>query len=345
MKKKFVCIIALFLTLVVLSACGQSKTFESADSNDNTTQDTRKTIKVAHSQSESHPVHIALLEMKKNVENASDGKLSIDIYANGVMGDEFEMFDQIMMGTLDASLEMGATVIVNSVDPRNIEELPWLFKDKESARRAWDGELGDYCKTEIIEPASKGKVLAYWESGFRHITNNVRPIYEPSDMEGLKLRLPASEVRREAFTLLGASPIQMAFGELFTGLQQGTVDGQENPLAIISSSKLQEVQKYLSLSGHCYSLAMFLINDQCWNNLTVDEQEILQEAALKGRDTCRQLIDEMESGVLKDLEAKGMLINEINYDSFYEAVQPVWDNFRAKYGDKLVDLAISSAKE
>ena len=339
-KKRLLGIIS-FLLALSLCACGGAPSTQPSGTGEAALPAGVKTIKIAHSQSEAHPVHQTLLQFKEMVEERSNNTIKIDVYPNGVMGDEFEELDQIMMGTLDAAVEMGATVIVNTIDPRNVEELPWLFPDKESARAAWDGDFGQYCKEEIIEPACGGTVLAFWESGYRHITNSVRPIVNPEDLRGLKLRLPTSEIREKTFTLLGASPIQMSFNELFTGLSQGTVDGQENPLSIIDSSKFYEVQKYLSLSGHVYSPAMLLFSAECWNSLTSEQQQLLEECAVECRDICRQIIDEQEAAAIEHMEENGMIVNEVNRDAFVEAVQPIWDEFRETYGDELVDMALS----
>lgn len=171
------------------------------------------------------------------------------------------------------------------------------------------------------------------------MTNNTRPIVKPEDMAGIKFRIAPTDIRRLTFEKLNAVAIPMAFAELFTALQQGTVDGQENPLSIIETSKFYEVQKYLSMSRHIYNTASFCVNPDWFATLTEEEQEIIKEAAYKAREYCRQLNDENEANALERLAANGMEINEIDYDAFVAGVQPVWDYFIENYGDDLIKLA------
>jgi TRAP-type C4-dicarboxylate transport system substrate-binding protein len=163
---------------------------------------------------------------------------------------------------------------------------------------------------------------------------------EPKDMEGIKFRSAEVPIRIEMFNTLGASAIPMAFPEVFTGLQQGTIDGQENPLSIISTSKFNEVQKYLSLSGHIYSSALFIINPETWNSYPEDVKNAIQKAADEARDYERQLVSKAEETLVQELKEAGMKVNEVDKEAFIDAVQPVWDNFREKYGSELIDAAI-----
>ena len=300
-----------------------------------------KTMKVSHNQQVTHPVHVALLSFKEEVESKTNGSIIVDIYPAAQIADDATGREQIMMGTLDSAMIMGAASTTLCQGTNNgagyIEELPFLFNDSESARKAYDGAFG---AARTAEAANYGvQVLCYWENGFRNMTNNTRPIVKPEDMAGIKFRIAPTDIRRLTFEKLNAVAIPMAFAELFTALQQGTVDGQENPLSIIETSKFYEVQKYLSMSRHIYNTASFCVNPDWFASLTQDEQTIIQEAALKARDYCRQLNDENEASALDRLAANGMEINEIDYDAFVAGVQPVWDYFTTTYGDELIKLA------
>jgi TRAP-type C4-dicarboxylate transport system substrate-binding protein len=161
-------------------------------------------------------------------------------------------------------------------------------------------------------------------------------------MQGLKFRIASSEIRQITFDTLNAPAIPMAFAELFTGLQQGVVDGQENPLSVIITGKFYEVQKYLSMSRHIYNTATFLVNPDFFQSLTKEQQTVIREEADLARDLMRELNDQVEKEALEELKAKGMQINEIDKAAFIQAVQPVWNFFREKYGSELIDMALSA---
>lgn len=240
---------------------------------------------------------------------------------------------------------MGMSNWQNMVPETSIEELPFMYPDVESARAAFDGEYGDYVKENWIEPTGV-KVLCFWESGFRHFINNVRPIYTPEDMAGIKFRSAESEIRVKMFEVLGASATIINFSELYTALQQGTVDGQENPLSIITANGFYDVQKHLSLSGHFHSTALFIVNPDFWNSLPAEYQKIIQAASEECRDYDRQLSTESEEEMIQTCKDNGMEVNEIDKEAFKEAMDEVWALYTDQYGTEVVNLAlISSGQE
>jgi tripartite ATP-independent transporter DctP family solute receptor len=284
-----------------------------------------------------HPISIALEEFEKMVEERSNGALDIELYGNCVLGSEDEVQQMVLMGSVDSTLLAGMATF-ESLDERvSIDEIPFLFSKAEDARAAYDGAYGDKL-TEILNNCGVENI-AFWETGFRHITNNVRPIVEPSDLEGVKLRVYTGLYRVMQFEALGAAAVPMAFNEVFTGLQQGTIDGQENPLGTIESSKFNEVQKYLSLSGHIYQSSIFVFNKDIWNSYSAEEQAILRECALECRDLERKLNEENDAKLVDLLTQGGMEVNEINKPAFIEKVQPVWDYYIEHNGSELIDLA------
>jgi tripartite ATP-independent transporter DctP family solute receptor len=219
-------------------------------------------------------------------------------------------------------------------------DLPYLFISAQAARNALDGELGALLNKYL---ADKGIVNLYWgESGFRNMTNNKRPIYSPADMQGMKLRTMENVYHMSAFSSWGSNPTPMAFGELFTALQQGTVDGQDNATVIVSTSKLNEVQKYLSITEHIYGGNCTFINKKLYDSMPAEYQNILMEAAKKTAVVHRQLIDELNQKLVGELKAKGMQINNLTADqkkAFAEAAARVQQDFVAKFGPDLVNLA------
>lgn len=328
----------LFFSVIFIAACSDTSS-EGSDSDTASADASETTITIGNTQDPSHPINVALEEMKAEIDENTNGEITVDIYPSGQLGaSEFELLDQIVLGSLDAGLLMGGPALVSSSDGRGqFEELPFLFENKQEARDAYDGEVGEWVTENIIEPQGV-KVINYWESGFRNITNNIRPITEPSDLDGIKLRVDSSEIRADTFNTLGAAATPMNFGELFTALQQGTVDGQENPLSIITSSQFYEVQEYLSITEHIYNTSTLVINPELYENLTDDQKEVVNNAAENAKVTARELLDEETESAIEYLEEQGMEINEVDKQPFIEAVQPIWDAYIEEYGSELIDL-------
>jgi tripartite ATP-independent transporter DctP family solute receptor len=290
-------------------------------------------FRLGHVLPASHPYGVAMEQFAKAVEQDSGGRIKIQVVHGGALGGDREMGEQIRLGGLEMGL-VHTTVL--GVDPRlQIEELPFAWARREQAYAALDGELG----AKLLEILStKGiKGLAWYENGYRNLTNNVRPIREPSDLKGLKIRMAELKMRIDTFKLLGANPIPMAFPELFTALQQGTVDGQENPLAIIKAAKFYEVQKYLSLSGHIWGSVLLMINKNLWEKLPADLQNILMRNAIKYRDIERKMIQESDETTLVELK-KTMQVNEVDKAAFRKAVAPIYESYRSVFGDDLMKL-------
>jgi tripartite ATP-independent transporter DctP family solute receptor len=290
-------------------------------------------FRLGHVLPASHPYGVAMEQFARAVEQDSGGRIKIQVVHGGALGGDREMGEQIRLGGLEMGL-VHTTVL--GVDPRlQIEELPFAWARREQAYAALDGELG----AKLLEILStKGiKGLAWYENGYRNLTNNVRPIREPSDLKGLKIRMAELKMRIDTFKLLGANPIPMAFPELFTALQQGTVDGQENPLAIIKAAKFYEVQKYLSLSGHIWGSVLLMINKNLWEKLPADLQNILMRNAIKYRDIERKMIQESDETTLVELK-KTMQVNEVDKAAFRKAVAPIYESYRSVFGDDLMKL-------
>lgn len=341
-------ILALILTLVMalsFCACGQQAASEKPAENSAAVDEAPAadpiTIKIAHMNAETHPASIALQKFKEDVAAASNNTIIIDLYGNSVIGGENEVEQMVEDGSMDASLLMGMGYW-QGMDPRvAIDEMPFLFSNKENARNAYDGEFGDMLK-DIIHECSGLTVINFWESGFRYFTNNIRPIYTPEDVPGIKFRSYQGEYRMAMFKALGVDAVPIAMNELFTALQQKTVDGQENPLNTIVASAFCEVQKYLSLSGHIYNTSTLVINTDLWNSLSAEQQEILSSCAAEAGKYCRELMDENEQTLLDKCVEAGMEINEVDKEAFREALQPVYDLYASQAGEdgeKLIAMA------
>lgn len=269
----------------------------------------------------------------------------IELFHSGQLGDEIVHMEQVRTGQLDV-YPLGSDAIV--LDEKwAIFDMPFLFTNREQVARVLDGPIGDELKVSMRERAGI-EVLSFGEIGFRQITNNVRPIVEPSDLQGIKLRVPGSETRILTFETLGATPITMNYGELYLAMQQGVVDGQENPLAAILNSSFYEVQKYCSLSNHVYTPITFVMNGRRYDSLS-DEQrqavdEAAQEAALESRRAGEQADAELVEEI-KQASNGSMEFNEIDASAFQKASEPIWDEIAEIAGKDLSAQLIKTVQQ
>ncbi|SIT74029.1 TRAP transporter substrate-binding protein [Edaphobacillus lindanitolerans] len=294
-------------------------------------------LQLGHAMSEGTPAADLIEEMAKNVEEQTDGRVKFDVFPNSQLGSETEMLEQVQMGTMESAAIMVGTM--QSLDMKMaIEDLPYMWKDIDHARAAYDGEFGEYLAGVMEEQDLKQ--IGYLEWGYRHITNNKKPIVKPEDMKGLKIRVAESSLRIDAFEQLGALPTSMAFSEVYGALQQGVLDAQENPLANIVAPKFDEVQDYLSLTGHFYNTVMLVVNNGAWDKISLEDQEIVLKEAERISKEVREKNDEMQEEYLKTLEERGMEINDdVDTSAFRDAMLPVYDKWEEKhFGQELMDI-------
>src|SRR5699024_1894946 len=250
-----------------------------------------------------------------------DGEITIEIHPNATLGGEGEAVEQVMDGSLEMTTLAPDSNFSNTVPEMNVFGIPYLFEDRDHAYSTLDGEIGDELLALSEENNMKG--IGWWEIGFRHISNNTREINEPSDMEGLQIRVQPSPVWEDHMRALGASPTPVDFNELYSALDQGVVDGQENPLPTIESMRFYEVQQYVSLTGHTYNPAITHMNLGVWDGLSEEHQQTIQEASDETTDYHRELLAEKEEEIIELLEENGVTVTEPNRDAFREATSEV----------------------
>lgn len=300
-----------------------------------------ETLKLAHGANTSNPRHQAAVIFAELVEEKTDGEVKVNIFPAGQLGDERQFLEAVASGGIDFAL--AGTPIYSAYESKlELLDMPYLFLSAESAWDILDGPLGQ----ELTAPLKDDgfQVLAFWENGLRHITNNKRPINTPDDLNGLKVRVAGSKVRLATFEAFGASPVPIAFSELYLALSQGVVDGQENPLTNIHSAKFWEVQKYLSLSGHVYGALPLSVSNATWDKLDESKRAAITEAAAEARDFHRQKVAELEASLVAELKANGMEVNEVaDMKPFQDIARGVWQLYRDQFGDEAVDRVLNLA--
>jgi len=296
-------------------------------------QEKQVVLKLGHAVAPEHPYHLGAVRYADLVAQRTKSKVKIDVYPSTQLGNERDMVEGLQLGTID--LVVTSTGPLGGFDPRMfVVDLPFLFRDREHAYKVLDGPIG----RELLDAFSaKGiKGLAFWENGFRQITNSVRPIEKPEDLKGIKIRTMENKVHLSAFRAFGASPTPMAWSEVYTALQQKTIDAQENPIAIIYFQKISEVQKYLALTGHFYSPTPLLMSLKAFNNLPKNIQKIMLDTAMECATFERNLLRDNEAKQLAEIKAKGMQVTLPNKKPFQDAVAPVYKEFESQFGKETI---------
>ena len=289
------------------------------------------TIRFGHGSAETNERHLAVMKFKELVEEKSNGEINVEVFPSEQLGSEAEMIESVTFN----DLQMVAASAFSQYDQRiSVFELPYLFDSYEQAWNVLDGEVGDEVAELFLE--DNLRILAYFENGFRHVTSN-RPVKTQDDLAGLKIRTPEFPLSLSTFKAFGSNPTPMAFGELYMGLQQGTVDAQENPVANIYASKFQEVQDYLNLTAHQYMPLPVAISDEFWQGLSAENQQLIETSSQEAAQFHRELVQSNEESMLEELEAEGMEIVQTDTESFKKAASKVQEEFKAKFGDRLVD--------
>lgn len=278
-------------------------------------------LKLAHTGSDTHQYQIASKKFKELVEEKTDGSIEVEIHPNATLGSEGEAIEQVMEGTIQMTTVAADSSLANVMPEMNVFGLPYLFEDKEHVYKVLDGEIGEELLAKANDQNMKG--LGYWEVGFRHLTNNKKEIKTPADVEGLKIRVQPAPVWESHMKALGANPTPVDFNELYSSLDQGVVDGQENPLPTIDSMKFYEVQKYVSLTAHTYTPAVVLMNSSVWDDLSEDQQKAVEEAVKETTEYQREFLADKEEEIVNTLKENGVTITEPDRKAFREVTKDV----------------------
>ena len=288
------------------------------------------TLKIGYATSKESHYGVGSTVFCDEVEKGTQGRYKCQHFANSALGGEREQVEAIQLGTQDL-VNTSTGPVGNFVPEMKLVDIPFLFRDYDHARKVMDGPIGQELSKKM---AAKGLInLAWTENGFRHMTNSKRPLNSAEDAAGLKMRTMENKVHMEGYKTFGILPTPMPFPELFTALQQGTVDGQENPIPVILASKFSQVQKHLSLTGHVYSPAALIMSPAVWNKLSDADKKVFTEAAKKGAAAQRKKVNDDEASGIAQLRSEGMqVVEKVNGESFRKAVGPAYANFAKEFG-------------
>ncbi len=318
MKKLNFIALALIVVMVLGTACGQTV--------DNPPTSAEPTvIKLGMTINEQDSFFVCATKFSELVEERTNGAYDIQLFPNSSLGDERTMLESMQMGTLDSGI-ITSGPFVNFVPEFGVFDLPFLFPDNASAYKVLDGEIGKESLSKLEDHDLKG--LAYAERGFRNLTNSVRPVRTAEDIKDLKIRVMENEVYLSAFKAMDVNAVPMAWTEALTALQQGTIQGQENPVNVIHAYKMWDSQKHVTMTRHAYAAAVITFSEEVFNSLPADVQEIFVQAAQEAAEYERAWVAENEEAQIADLKANGMeLIEEPDLESFRQAVQTVYDQY------------------
>ena len=299
-------------------------------------------ITIGHGVPEPTAEHQGFLKFKELIEAESNGRFQVEIFPNQQLGGDRELTESVQLGNLTITGPSSAP-LASFANGFYVLDLPFLFADRDEVYRVLDGEAGQKLLGSLDQYNLKG--LGYMENGFRNVTNSRKEIKSPADLKGLKIRTMENDLHLAAWKQLGANPTPMAFGEVFTALQQKTVDGQENPFELIANNKFYEVQDYISATRHIYSPYVIVINKKFYEGLTADDQALVDSAMKRAVDFQRKEALKAEKKSIDTIIASGTKVTELSkaeIDVFREKLVPVQGKVKAKAGEEIVDAFLTA---
>jgi len=338
MKKVFAIILCFVFVLAMMTGCGGDKK-EAAASGSESGGGPEYTIRMAHIENEFTACAQGVQLFKKYVEEGSNGRIAVEVLGAGSMGGEREILESVTMGNLEAGMAM-SSLFTTYLPDWNIFDLPFVFKDRADWAAKVDGELGKILADETS--SIHVRILSYFDGGFRVISNNKRPIESLADTKGIKVRVGESTLMIDTEKALGTNPIPMAFGEVYTALQQGTIDGVDTSVIYVQDGNFQEVTKYCTLTNHSALQMVTFINQDYFDSLPEDLQKVVLDAAAKTTAEQRQIAVKVDETAMQKMKDAGMKINEISpevKEQMIAATKPVVDGYRDKIDAKVFEAA------
>ncbi len=303
--------------------------------------DFKASYKITMTQAASHPYGVGAQKFADLLKERTKGRITATVFTDSQLAKgEREMIEALQQGTID--IYVGSTGPVGNFSPSmGILDIPFLFRDNDHVDKVLDGPIGKALLADLDKHELKG--LAFWENGFRNLTNNKAPAKNPDEVKGLKLRTMENKVHMAAFKAAGLSPTPMAWAEVYSALPQKVIDAEENPVAVIYSSKIYEVQKYLTLTNHVYSPAPVIISMKKWQRIPKADQDIILATANEVAKFQRKLNRDEEAGKIKDMESKGfVVVKDVDKVAWQKAMQPAFDEFAKQFGKDKIDAILNT---
>ncbi|MHB1653991.1 MAG: TRAP transporter substrate-binding protein [Desulfitobacteriaceae bacterium] len=295
-----------------------------------------KVIKVSIGLNEQSPLYAGMKKFGDIVKEKTNGRYDVQLYPNAQLGDDLKATESLRLGTLE--MTPPSTSPLTGIDPKlMVFDLPFLFPNAQVADKVLDGPIGQELLNGMSAKGLKG--LGFMENGYRQLTNSVREVRSPADLKGLKIRTMENPMHLAAWKAMGANPTPMPFSEVFTAMQQKTIDGQENPITTIYLQKFQEVQKYVTLTGHIYTPFIVLMSQKTWDSIPPADQAIFQQAVNEAKVLQRKIGRDAEADQISKLQAAGMTVTKLTPEqlkAFQDATKPVYDQFADKIGKDFV---------
>ena len=289
------------------------------------------------------PYGIGARYFKSEVEKLTNGQVQVQLYPNRQIGDEKQLMEGMRFGTVDAGFVTNA--VLAQIEPAfQVNDLPFLYSSAAQAQKVLDGPVGQDLAARL---AKKGIVtLGFLEGGFRQMINNKKPVTGPDDVKGVKYRVMQNPTYIDMFNSMGGAAVPMAWGETYTAVQQGTVDGLEIPVAVIDAAKYFEVTKFLSLTNHTYSMIGLLMSKRAFDKLTPEQRKAVVEAGKIATAMQRKTVAANEQGLIDGLKAKGMTVNSIgDVSQFRKSVAPMYDKAKAAVGEDVMKQVMDAVKQ
>ena len=336
MKKRILSVLMVAaMTTAVFAGCGSSSTGSAAGSTAASTGSAAASGSAAAGDAEysmiagtttpdAHPYNLGLVKMGELINEKTNGAVELDVFGNSQLGGERDLIEGLQLGSVQVTC-VSTAPLSGFTDMFLVFDLPFIFETTEQARAVMDSEVGEQILHSVDEQGLVG--LAWFENGFRNVTNNVKPVTVPDDLKGIKIRTMENPIHMAAFKVMGADPTPMAMGDVFTALQQGTIDAEENPVPIVETNKFYEVQKYISMTGHLFSPAPVFIGKDYFESLPAEYQDAIKEAADEATPYQREQIDEQNVSGLESLKSNGMEANEVEKAPFQDATKSVYDEY------------------
>lgn len=288
------------------------------------------TLRMAQASASDGAIGISMDKFAKDVADASGGTIQVLTFHNGQLGTERENIESVQMGNLDIAV-VNQSVLVNFLPELAVFDLPYTITSAEHADRVFLGEIGDEMRQKLENVRLYG--LAVWESGFRNLTNSRRDVNGVDDVAGLRIRVMENRIHQDLWISLGADAVPMSWGDAYTGMQQGAIDGQENPATVIDKNNVVEVNKHMAITEHCYSTVFLVMSPATLNKMTQEQKDIVFSSMAKASISERELSRQMDKEAITTLESKGMVVTYPDKTGFIEKSKSVRDSYGSRFSE------------